>query len=256
MCECVCSPSSGSTPDHPRTYPIVSSPSNAPYGTFPLSASARSTSRGNRSGPAHVASMTRRMRSASSSASSGRSSTPAARAASNARSQGARSTAPESSHPPGATPEETPRPQREGPAPLAGPSAKRGPVRLPARGGRQLLPLVLVKILAAPALEDGHDRRHDRRDEGDLHQLAEEAALLRLLSSFGHRCPLLAGWAWLDLNQRPHPYQGCALTELSYRPGGRCRGLHPARRQAYAWLRKGVYRAREQRGSVEACRAS
>jgi len=26
------------------------------------------------------------------------------------------------------------------------------------------------------------------------------------------------------LNQRPHPYQGCALTELSYRPGGRCSG--------------------------------
>src|SRR4051794_40758299 len=25
-------------------------------------------------------------------------------------------------------------------------------------------------------------------------------------------------WAWMDLNHRPHPYQGCALTELSYRP--------------------------------------
>ena len=25
-------------------------------------------------------------------------------------------------------------------------------------------------------------------------------------------------WAQLDLNQRPHPYQGCALTELSYGP--------------------------------------
>src|SRR6185295_11055383 len=64
----------------------------------------------------------------------------------------------------------------------------------------------------------------------------------RFLSSFGHRRLLLAGWAWLDLNQRPHPYQGCALTELSYRPGGRCRGLHHARRQAYAGLRKGVNR--------------
>src|SRR6266508_1565200 len=123
--------------------------------------------------------------------------------------------------------------------------------RLSPRGRGELLPLVLVQILAAPAFEDGHDRRHDRRDERDLHQLAEEAALLRFLSSLGHRRLLLAGWAWLDLNQRPHPYQGCALTELSYRPGGRCRGLHPARRQAYAWLRKGVNRAREQRGSVE-----
>ena len=23
---------------------------------------------------------------------------------------------------------------------------------------------------------------------------------------------ILVGWAMLDLNQRPHPYQGCALT--------------------------------------------
>ena len=26
-------------------------------------------------------------------------------------------------------------------------------------------------------------------------------------------------WAHLDLNQGPHPYQGCALTNLSYEPG-------------------------------------
>src|SRR6266511_1326548 len=242
MCECVCSPSSGSTPAHPRTYPIVSSPSNAPYGTFPLSASARSTSRGKGSGPAHVASMTRRMRSASSSSASGRSSTPAARAASNASSHGSRSTAPESSHPPargGRAPSATTRGARDERGPLGGTC----PARLPARGRRQLLPLVLVQILAAPAFEDGYDGRHDRRDERDLHQPAEEAALLRFLSPFGHRRLLLAGWAWLDLNQRPHPYQGCALTELSYRPGGRCRDLHPARRQAYAWLGKGVNRS-------------
>ena len=25
-------------------------------------------------------------------------------------------------------------------------------------------------------------------------------------------------WAWVDLNHRPHPYQGCALASLSYRP--------------------------------------
>jgi hypothetical protein len=25
-------------------------------------------------------------------------------------------------------------------------------------------------------------------------------------------------WAWMDLNHRPLPYQGSALTELSYRP--------------------------------------
>src|SRR4029453_7726541 len=247
MCECVCSPSSGSTPTHPRTYPIVSSPANAPYGTFPLSASARSTSRGKGSGPAHVAFMTRRMRSASSSSASGRSSTPAATAPSNARPQGARSPPTGASHPPGTdtgggTLGQTRRARDE-----RGPCAERVLARLPARRGRQLLPLVLVQILPAPTFGEGHHRRPDRRDERDLHQLAEEAALLRLLSSFGHRRLLLAAWAWLDLNQRPHPYQGCALTELSYRPKGRCRGLHPARRQAYAWLRKGVNRAREQR---------
>jgi hypothetical protein len=27
-------------------------------------------------------------------------------------------------------------------------------------------------------------------------------------------------WAWMDLNHRPLPYQGSALTELSYRPEG------------------------------------
>ena len=25
-------------------------------------------------------------------------------------------------------------------------------------------------------------------------------------------------WAWVDLNYRPHAYQACALTRLSYRP--------------------------------------
>ena len=25
-------------------------------------------------------------------------------------------------------------------------------------------------------------------------------------------------WVWVDSNYRPHPYQGCALTKLSYRP--------------------------------------
>jgi hypothetical protein len=28
----------------------------------------------------------------------------------------------------------------------------------------------------------------------------------------------LKWWAWMDLNHRPHAYQACALTELSYRP--------------------------------------
>src|SRR5438105_15197447 len=38
------------------------------------------------------------------------------------------------------------------------------------------------------------------------------------LSLFLPTSLLLSRWAWMDLNHRPHPYQGCALTKLSYRP--------------------------------------
>lgn len=30
--------------------------------------------------------------------------------------------------------------------------------------------------------------------------------------------PIPISWAQMDLNHRPHPYQGCALTGLSYEP--------------------------------------
>ena len=33
-----------------------------------------------------------------------------------------------------------------------------------------------------------------------------------------HRDQVFRSWAHLDLNQGPHPYQGCALTRLSYGP--------------------------------------
>ena len=33
-------------------------------------------------------------------------------------------------------------------------------------------------------------------------------------------CRDFSSWAHLDLNQGPHPYQGCALTNLSYEPEG------------------------------------
>src|SRR5690625_3878542 len=38
-----------------------------------------------------------------------------------------------------------------------------------------------------------------------------------------HRCTLFVKnlfqwWAWVDSNHRPHAYQACALTRLSYRP--------------------------------------
>ena len=32
------------------------------------------------------------------------------------------------------------------------------------------------------------------------------------------RYPNFAWWAWMELNHRPHAYQACALTKLSYRP--------------------------------------
>ena len=31
-------------------------------------------------------------------------------------------------------------------------------------------------------------------------------------------CLVFRWWAWMELNHRPHAYQACALTELSYRP--------------------------------------
>ena len=38
-----------------------------------------------------------------------------------------------------------------------------------------------------------------------------------------HLCHLISGWwARVDLNYRPHAYQACALTELSYGPKSRC----------------------------------
>src|SRR3954471_11253615 len=51
-------------------------------------------------------------------------------------------------------------------------------------------------------------------------------------------------WAWMDSNHRPHPYQGCALTELSYRPEAvEEDGTRPFRQSVLA-LRKTVNRRR------------
>ena len=37
-------------------------------------------------------------------------------------------------------------------------------------------------------------------------------------SGFGFHRVSGRWWAWMELNHRPHAYQACALTELSYRP--------------------------------------
>jgi hypothetical protein len=40
---------------------------------------------------------------------------------------------------------------------------------------------------------------------------------LKILKSLTGPCRL-DWWAWMELNHRPHAYQACALTRLSYRP--------------------------------------
>src|SRR6202044_3371518 len=52
---------------------------------------------------------------------------------------------------------------------------------------------------------------------------------------------LRAGWAWMDLNHRPLPYQGSALTELSYRPAARPHeGARPGKATASGGVRRSV----------------
>ncbi len=38
------------------------------------------------------------------------------------------------------------------------------------------------------------------------------------LYSTGSALYAFSWWAWMELNHRPHAYQACALTKLSYRP--------------------------------------
>ena len=61
-----------------------------------------------------------------------------------------------------------------------------------------------------------------------LHQpkkLVEANGFEPMTSCLQSRCspnwatPPKKWWAWVDLNYRPHAYQACALTKLSYRPG-------------------------------------
>ena len=39
-----------------------------------------------------------------------------------------------------------------------------------------------------------------------------------MTKKFPNKLPQEIWWVWVDLNRRPHPYQGCALTKLSYKP--------------------------------------
>ena len=52
-------------------------------------------------------------------------------------------------------------------------------------------------------------------------------------------------WAWVDLNYRPHAYQACALTKLSYRPVWRYQLLESGRRLPHsAFAMEGIRRRR------------
>ena len=48
-------------------------------------------------------------------------------------------------------------------------------------------------------------------------------------SAPGSAWPASREWARVDLNHRPHAYQACALTKLSYEPGRKARAGNPAR---------------------------
>jgi hypothetical protein len=53
---------------------------------------------------------------------------------------------------------------------------------LPARGRRQLLPLDVIEVLTPTTLHELDDRGHDRADEGELQELAEEPAFFSAAS--------------------------------------------------------------------------
>ncbi len=67
-----------------------------------------------------------------------------------------------------------------------------------------------------------HDAgKQEKTDESQRHyESGSELAELLGTSTFSVHIKGSLQWACLDLNQGPHPYQGCALTRLSYRPEG------------------------------------
>ena len=94
---------------------------------------------------------------------------------------------------------------------------------------KKLLPIVQFEMLKPNQHAGGGERV--RTD--DL-LLAKQ-----VLSQLSYAPPFSGNWwAWEDLNFRPHAYQACALTKLSYRPGidiraarnryQTCRNCYPA----------------------------
>ena len=65
--------------------------------------------------------------------------------------------------------------------------------------------LVCQRTLIAQLLSGGGERV--RTDD-----------LLRARQALSQLSYTPAWWAWMELNHRPHAYQACALTRLSYRP--------------------------------------
>ena len=57
-----------------------------------------------------------------------------------------------------------------------------------------------------------------RQALSQLSYTPESIADLGLQVYHNSKIPMRLWWAWMELNHRPHAYQACALTKLSYRP--------------------------------------
>ena len=66
--------------------------------------------------------------------------------------------------------------------------------------------LIMTAQKKTPSSKNGGGER-DRTDD-----------LLRARQALSQLSYTPVWWAWIDLNYRPHAYQACALTKLSYRP--------------------------------------
>src|SRR5512132_1803391 len=202
MCEWTWGPSP-SSPIHPSTYPTSSSRRKAPYGMFPLSANARIISRGTSWCSPHVATMTRRIPSASSRVVRSRSSTPAALAASSASVRAA----------------------------------------LTAMARRELLPFVLAEVLSSATLEERHDGGHDRGDERKAEKLSEEPTLLLLVRSgvLTHQGPSPFTVGLVGLEPTTSSLSGMRSNQSELQaPKEPPDDLHPGPGQAYASLEQAV----------------
>ena len=94
--------------------------------------------------------------------------------------------------------------------------------------------------LRSPGFARGRPARREERQfpGGDCNGLAEELCTRGRSGSFPLETATdlpsgKSAWAHVDLNHGPHPYQGCALTGLSYGPQMGCHRLVVKDRELY-----------------------